>query len=282
VLGSVAAPITSVTINANITPVSLTVSSMGTLTKIYDGLTATVGTAAEVGQNNYSIAGLISMSDKVVISNTSALYNNANVSQAHTVAVNGLDVNNVSGGMAQRGDYSIGNSSIIIPAQIMPGHLTVNAVSFTKVFDGTTDAPVQVIVQQNGSTFTFSESFVSAQSNGTDQSVLVVNQNSSPNYSAIAENYSSVTFNNAIGTILPLPQIAGGGLPVTTGFFGAGSSSAGGGGGSGGPVQNMGQSGGAGLKLDCASLISSGQCGGGAAVQKSPRFIQSRSFDFRL
>ncbi len=145
ILGSVANPTSSVTINANITPVALSVVGAGILSKVYDGTMATTGTTAEITQDNYLISGLINGDSAAIVEHTSALYNNAHVANANSVTANGLSLVSISGvNSSLASDYVLGSlanptTSVTINASIKPAALSIiGAGTLTKVYDGTT------------------------------------------------------------------------------------------------------------------------------------------------
>ena len=136
-----------------INPAMLTVTGSGNLSKTYDGTTATTGTTAAVSAANYNISGLIN-GDSASLTNTSALYDNAHVANASVVNVSGLSLANISGtNNSATSDYVLNNNNVTIAAAITPLAVTVNSSisgPTTKVYDGTTNAPIGTSVSVSG------------------------------------------------------------------------------------------------------------------------------------
>src|SRR4029079_14990493 len=127
--------ISPTTANANIgtiTPAILTANLTGTVTKVYDTLTA-----ATLAAGNYNLTGVLG-SDVVTLNNPAAgTYNNPNVGTAKNVAVTGLVISGASASNYQLA-ATTANANI---GTIAPAILTANLTgTVTKVYDTFTTA----------------------------------------------------------------------------------------------------------------------------------------------
>jgi hypothetical protein len=119
-----------VTASANITPVTLTVSSVTAANKVYDGTTA-------VNLTGGTLVGAIA-GDSISLTSPSGSFEDKNVGAAKPVTVSGLAL-----GGADVGNYLLNApaTGFRTTADITPKALTVSAVTAAnKVYDGTTTA----------------------------------------------------------------------------------------------------------------------------------------------
>lgn len=117
---------TTFTVSATITPKSITVTGIGTISKVYDS-----EVFAEIKRDNYEFTGLLN-EDVAELSNYTAAFDSKNVWEANAVTVNNLSLSNAN--------YALTNSSFTLDAHISPKNITVSGVgTFIKTYDGTTD-----------------------------------------------------------------------------------------------------------------------------------------------
>jgi filamentous hemagglutinin family protein len=183
-----------VTHNASgtITPAALTLTTV-TDTKTYDGTTAAPG--ATVG-----VSGLLG-SD--TISSLAESFNSKNVA-----GTNGSTLSVASGYVISDGNnghnYAVSSNTSL--GTITPAALTIDAVTDTKTYDATTNAPgitVSVLGLQGTDTVTgLTESFGSKNVMGANGSTLSVNSGFAVNDGNAGNTYL-VTVNSASGTINP-------------------------------------------------------------------------------
>ena len=180
------------TASGTITPAALTLSTVSD-TKTYDGTTAAPG--ATVG-----VSGLLSTD---TISNLAESFNSKNVA-----GTNGSTLSVASGYVISDGNnghnYTVSSNTSL--GTITPAPLTIDAVTDTKTYDATTNAPgvtVSLIGLQGNDTVTgLTESFGSKNVMGPNGSTLSVNSGFAVNDGNAGNNYV-VTVNSATGTINP-------------------------------------------------------------------------------
>jgi filamentous hemagglutinin family protein len=176
--------------SGTIIPAPLTLSTVAD-TKTYDGTTAAPGAAV-------GVSGLLG-SD--TITNLAESFNSKNVA-----GTNGSTLSVATGYVLNDGNsghnYTV--SSNTSPGTITPAALTIDAVTDTKTYDATTNAPgvtVNVIGLQTGDTVTgLTESFGSKNVLGANGSTLSVNSGYVVNDGNAGNNYT-LTVNTATGTI---------------------------------------------------------------------------------
>jgi hypothetical protein len=124
--------LTPLVLQANITPLALTITGLSAQNKVYDGTTTATltGTAALVG-----VLG----SDVVLLGGTATgAFADANIGTGKTVTVSGLSLTG-----ADSGNYSL--TPLVLTADITTGLLTVAGIEAqNKVYDGTTNATLIV------------------------------------------------------------------------------------------------------------------------------------------
>jgi filamentous hemagglutinin family protein len=180
------------TANGTITPAALTLSTV-TDTKTYDGTTAAPGVTV-------GVSGLLG-SD--TISSLAESFNSKNVAGTNgsTLSVaGGYVINDGNGGR----DYTVSSNTSL--GTITPAALAIDAVTDTKTYDATTNAPgvtVKVIGLQGSDTVIgLTESFGSKNVMGANGSTLSVNNAFGVNDGNAGNNYV-VTVNSTTGTINP-------------------------------------------------------------------------------
>jgi len=174
------------TLTINPYPVDLTA------TRSYDGTVAIAANAATFGTlpngETLSLTGTASVTDKNVGANKPF--------STPFVLANGS-------GLANNYTFAGGSQTVTIT----PAALTLNAVSDTKVYDGTTTSTAVPTFTglQTGDTLTaLSQSFISPNVLGTNNSTLEVNSNYQLNDGNAGNNYT-ITRNTAFGTISAVP-----------------------------------------------------------------------------
>ena len=118
---------------ATITPITLTLGTLGTASKVYDGTTALTGSLAIT--NIPVTSGLIAGDTIAFATGTAAAYNSADVVSANRIDITGVTLTSVvsrSGSMLS--DYVVPSTIIGYQASITPKTLTLTG---TKSFDGT-------------------------------------------------------------------------------------------------------------------------------------------------
>ncbi|MCX6888323.1 MAG: YDG domain-containing protein, partial [Verrucomicrobia bacterium] len=118
---------------ATITPVTLTLGTLGTASKVYDGTTALTGSLAIT--NIPVTSGLIAGDTVAYAAGTSAAYNSPDVVSANRIDIAGVTLTSVisrSGSLLS--DYVVPSSLTGYQASITPKTLTLTG---TKTFDGT-------------------------------------------------------------------------------------------------------------------------------------------------
>jgi filamentous hemagglutinin family protein len=118
---------------ATITPITLTLGTLGTASKVYDGTTALTGSLAIT--NIPVTSGLIAGDTIAFATGTAAAYNSADVVSANRIDITGVTLTSVvsrSGSMLS--DYVVPSTIIGYQATITPKTLTLTG---TKSFDGT-------------------------------------------------------------------------------------------------------------------------------------------------
>ena len=118
---------------ATITPVTLTLGTLGTASKVYDGTTALTGSLAIT--NIPVTSGLIAGDTVAYAAGTSAAYNSSDVVSANRIDIAGVTLTSVisrSGSLLS--DYVVPSSLTGYQASITPKTLTLTG---TKTFDGT-------------------------------------------------------------------------------------------------------------------------------------------------
>jgi len=161
--------------------------------KIYDSTTAAT-------ISSRSLSGVI-VGDSVSYVGGIANFSDKNVGIAKTVTGSGLGLGGVDAG-----NYTV-NSVASTTASITPALLTLNAVSDTKVYDGTTvsgGVVGTVGVQGSDSVGDLSQSYASKNVLGNNASTLAVNGGYIVNDGNGGANYSVMTA-SAQGTISPVP-----------------------------------------------------------------------------
>lgn len=118
-----------------IVPAKLTINGAGTVQKTYDGTSV-----ASVGTGNLTASGLVS-SQSLSYAGGQGSFSSANASSSDPVSVT-FDKADFSGGNGfSWNNYSLGNSSALIPGTIVPKALGVSTTGeITKTYDGTTSA----------------------------------------------------------------------------------------------------------------------------------------------
>ncbi|WP_019467530.1 YDG domain-containing protein [Dyella japonica] len=133
---------TSANVAATITPATLTASLTNSgVTKTYDGTTAAPAGFAPT----YSYGGFATGDTGATLGDTGASYNSAHVASATSITVSGLSIGSISGSDgSQASDYSLASTSANVAATITPATLTASLANrgVTKVYDGTTSAPI--------------------------------------------------------------------------------------------------------------------------------------------
>ncbi|MDB6008325.1 MAG: hypothetical protein JWL65_575, partial [Gammaproteobacteria bacterium] len=178
--------------SGTITPAPLTLSTV-TDTKTYDGATAAPGAAV-------GVSGLLG-SD--TITNLAESFNSKNVA-----GTNGSTLSVATGYVLNDGNsghnYTVASNTS--PGTITPAALTLDAVTDTKTYDATTNAPgvtVNVIGLKTGDAVTgLTESFGSKNVLGANGSTLSVNSGYVVNDGNAGNNYTLIV-NTATGTINP-------------------------------------------------------------------------------
>ena len=161
--------------------------------KVYDSTTAAI-------ISSRSLSGVI-VGDSVSYVGGIANFSDKNVGAAKTVTGSGLGLSG-----ADASNYTV-NSVASTTASITPAPLTLNAVSDTKVYDGTTGSSGvvgTVGLQGSDSVGNLSQSYASKNVLGTNASTLAVNGGYIVNDGNGGANYS-VTTTTAKGTISPAP-----------------------------------------------------------------------------
>ncbi|MCF7710006.1 MAG: hypothetical protein K9M83_02435 [Opitutales bacterium] len=118
---------------ATITPITLTLGTLGTASKVYDGTTALTGSLAI--SNIPVTSGLIAGDTIAFAAGTAAAYNSADVVSANRIDITGVTLTSVvsrSGSLLS--DYVVPSAIIGYQASITPKSLTLTG---TKTFDGT-------------------------------------------------------------------------------------------------------------------------------------------------
>jgi filamentous hemagglutinin family protein len=132
--------ITSVAGTITQAPLTAILTNTG-VTKTYDG-TAN----APVGFTPiYSYSGLVPGDSGATLTDTGAAYNSAHVASATGITVSGLNISSITGSDGSLAtDYFLVSSSANVAATITPAMLTATLTNsgLTKVYDGTTNAPV--------------------------------------------------------------------------------------------------------------------------------------------
>ena len=137
----------SANVAASITPAPLTVglSNVTDVTKIYDGTTA----APSGFSPTYSFVGLVTGDSATVSSSDTPVFNSSHVVSATAITQGGLSLTSIAGGSDNSvlGDYTLSNTTAATGAgiaSITPATLTLALTNsgVTKTYDGTTNAPV--------------------------------------------------------------------------------------------------------------------------------------------
>jgi hypothetical protein len=204
----------AVTLNSatgTITPKALALNGV-TDTKVYDGGTSSTGMV--------TTGGLVGGDTVTALSQSFASKN--------VLGVNGSTLN-VNGGYAVNDGNGGNNYAVTLntaTGTITPKALALNAVTDTKVYDGTTGSPGAVATGglAGGDTVgSLSQSFASKNVLGINGSTLNVNGGYLVNDGNGGNNYT-VTLNSALGTITPAPvNLAASRLDNGTTNFAAGS-----------------------------------------------------------
>ena len=156
--------LTQPTTAANITAATLTVTGITAADKTYNGNT----TATLQGLATASLVGVVS-GDTVTLGTSAAAgtFVSKDVGQNITVSVTGLSL-----GGSQAGDYTLTQPTTA--ANIIARAITVAAVTYDKVYDGTTSAAAVPVITSGsllaGDTAAFSESFDN-QNEGIDKTL---------------------------------------------------------------------------------------------------------------
>lgn len=118
-----------------IVPAKLTINGAGTVQKTYDGTSV-----SSVGTGNLTVSGLVS-SQSLSYDGGQGVFSSANAASSNPVSVT-FDKADFSGGNGfSWNNYSLGNSSALIPGTIVPKALGVSTTGeITKTYDGTTSA----------------------------------------------------------------------------------------------------------------------------------------------
>ena len=120
-------------------PLTATLTNVG-VTKTYDGTTS-----APAGFTpTYSLLGLVP-GDIGSLTDTGAVYNNAHVTGATGITVSGLSISSIAGSNGSLvTDYALTTTSANVAAAITPATLTATLINsgVTKIYDGTTNAPI--------------------------------------------------------------------------------------------------------------------------------------------
>jgi hypothetical protein len=109
-----------------ITPLALTASLTGTVSKVYDG-----DTVATLASDNYVLSGLISGDSVALNDPTTGTYDTKDVGTGKTVTVAGVALTG-----AQAGDYSVAGSLSAAIGVITPKTLIASVSANNKVYDG--------------------------------------------------------------------------------------------------------------------------------------------------
>ena len=118
---------------ATITPITLTLGTLGTTSKVYDGTTALTGNL--VITNIPVTSGLIAGDTIAFAAGTAAAYNSADVVSANRIDITGVTLTSlVSRSGSMLSDYVVPSTIIGYQASITPKTLTLTG---TKSFDGT-------------------------------------------------------------------------------------------------------------------------------------------------
>ena len=198
---------TSVTGTGSITPAALTLSIIGSPTKVYDGTSAATLTAA-----NYAIGGLIGTQTSS-INITAGAYNSPDVLTASLVTVGGVSAGSFNPGA---NGFLVGNyafpTTISGAGTITPAALIGTLAAQTKVYDGTTTALGLTAASYNLSGFIGSQSATVDLASGAYNNANVVGATTVtvggiqaadyiPVNGFIASNYSLPTAISGAGTI---------------------------------------------------------------------------------
>ena len=198
---------TSVTGTGTITPAALTLSIIGSPTKVYDGTSAATLTAA-----NYAIGGLIGTQTSS-INITAGAYNSPDVLTASLVTVGGVSAGSFNPGA---NGFLVGNyafpTTISGAGTITPAALIGTLAAQTKVYDGTTTALGLTAASYNLSGFIGSQSATVDLASGAYNNANVVGATTVtvggiqaadyiPVNGFIASNYALPTAISGAGTI---------------------------------------------------------------------------------
>ncbi len=154
------------TLNFANAPVTISAASLTAIlnnigvTKVYDG---TINTPTGFIPT-YTITGYVSGDSAATISNTAQAYNDAHVLTANKVGVSGMSITGITGSnSSETTDYVLSSNSSETTATITPATLTptISNTGVTKVYDGTTNAPIGFVP-----TYTYS-GLVSGDTNAT-------------------------------------------------------------------------------------------------------------------
>ncbi|MFC4526322.1 filamentous hemagglutinin N-terminal domain-containing protein [Dyella halodurans] len=195
---SVAVP-TIASVAGTITPATLTptLNNSG-VTKIYDGTT----NAPIAFAPTYSYSGLVSGDTSATLSDTSVVYNSAHVVSATDVTVSGLGITGITGSNgSQASDYMLASTSANVAASITPAMLTAMLTNSgpTKIYDGTTAAPVGFTPMYNYIGFASGDTSANLTNTG-------VAYNSAHVLSANEATVSGLSISNVIGSNGSLPS----------------------------------------------------------------------------
>ncbi len=171
-----------------VSPLALAVSATG-VNKVYDGLTSAAATLAD-----NRVAG-----DLLATTYGTAFYLDKNVGNGKTVNVGGITLTGTDAG-----NYTV-NTTATTTADITPAALAINAVTDSRVYNGTTSSAGVVTYSglQPGDTLTgLSQTYASKNVMGALGSTLNVNGGYTLTDGNAGGNYT-VTVNSAAGTITP-------------------------------------------------------------------------------
>jgi len=175
----------------------------GVASKTYDG-----SIFAPIASLSLTQTGALDGDTVVLSSFTSATYDTKHAGVGKPVTTNTLSILGANnGGKPVYGYQMLSNTATGNVGEILPATLNLNAVSDSRIFDGTTLSANQVTVigLMTGDTLSgLSQSFISSQALGANNSVLTVDSGFAINDGNGGNNYQVVN-STAQGTITPRP-----------------------------------------------------------------------------
>ena len=215
-------------VTASITPAPLTIglSNVTDVTKIYDGTTA----APSGFSPTYSFVGLVAGDSATASSSATPVFNSSHVVSATAITQGGLSLTSITGNGSDNsvlGDYTLSSTTAatgagiasITPATLTP---TLTNSGVTKTYDGTTDAPASFTPTYSYSGMVSGDTNASLNDTGaaynsahvasaTDVTVSGLSISSiTGSNGSLASDYSLASHNaNVAATITPAPLTIG-------------------------------------------------------------------------